>query len=69
VTVLAVGLPMFAAAVQRAAPDTSATFDPMQGPPLVPDAGGNVWVVTQSAAPLAKSRLWQMLLDAHTFVH
>jgi hypothetical protein len=67
VTALAVGLPAFAVAVQRASPDTSAAFDPTQGPPLMPDAGGDTWVVTQSAAPLAKSRLWQMLLDPRTY--
>jgi hypothetical protein len=61
VSVLAVGLPTFAAAVQRAAPDTSAAFDSTQGPPLLPDAGGNVWVVTQSAGSLAAPHLWQML--------
>jgi hypothetical protein len=69
VTALAVGLPAFATAVQRAVPDTSAAFDSTQGPPLLPDASGNVWIVTQSAAPLAKSRLWQMLLDPRTFGH
>jgi hypothetical protein len=67
VTALAVGLPTFAVAVQRAAPDISAGFDSTQGPRLVPSASGNVWVVTQIAAPLAKSRLWEMLLDPHTF--
>jgi hypothetical protein len=69
VTALAVGLPAFATAIQRAVPDASAAFDSTQGPPLTPDAAGNVWIVTQSAAPLAKSRLWQMLLDPHTFGH
>jgi len=67
VTALAVGVPTFAVAVQRAAPDTSAAFDSTQGPPLAPTASGNVWLVTQSAAPLAAARLWQMLLDPHTY--
>jgi hypothetical protein len=35
----------------------------MQGPPLVPNQSGNVWIVTQIAAPLAAPCLWQMLLD------
>jgi hypothetical protein len=61
VAVLAVGLSTFATAVQRASPDTSAAFDSTQGPPLLPDASGNVWVVTGSAGSLPASRLWQML--------
>jgi len=67
VTVLAVALPTFAIAVQRASPSASAAFDTAQGPPLAPDEGGNVWIVTQIAAPLAASRLWLMLLDPHTY--
>ena len=53
VALLAVALPTFVTAVQRASPDISAGFDPMQGLRLVPDAGGNAWVVTQVAGPLA----------------
>jgi hypothetical protein len=67
IALLSVGLPAFAVAVQRASPDTSVPFDPMQGPPLVPDPNGNAWIVTQIAAPLAAARLWQVLLDPHTF--
>jgi hypothetical protein len=69
VTVLSTGLPTFVRAVQRSSPDTSAGFNspPGQGPPLVPDATGNAWVVTEIAAPLGPSRLWQVLLDSHTF--
>ena len=65
VTVLAAALPQFATAVQRVSPDPSAKFGSPQGqgPPLQPDDGGNAWVVTQIAVPLASSRLWQMLLD------
>jgi len=54
-------------AVQRAVPDTTASFDSTQGPPLIPAADGNVWIVTQIAMPLAGSSLWQMLLDPATF--
>jgi hypothetical protein len=67
VTALAVGLPAFAVSVQRLAPDTSGAFETTQGPPLRPAADGNVWLVTQIAAPLAASQLWQMLLDPHTY--
>ena len=63
VSVLAVALPAFVGAVRRAVPDTTASFDSSQGPPLVPAADGNVWIVTQIAAPLAEATLWQMLID------
>jgi hypothetical protein len=67
IAVLSVGLPTFATAVQRVSPDTSGAFDGMQGPRLVPDPNGNAWIVTEIAAPLAMSRLWQMLLDPRTY--
>ena len=62
VAVLAVGLPNFVTGVQRLSPDPAAVFDPTAGPPLRPDAAGRVWVVTKLAAPLARGRLWEMLL-------
>ncbi len=64
IAVLTVALPTFAGTVRRASPDTSGAFDSMQGPPLVPNDSGNVWIVTQIAAPLAAPCLWQMLLDS-----
>jgi hypothetical protein len=67
VALLAVALPTFVTAVQRASPDISAGFDPTQGLRLVPDAGGNAWVVTQVAGPLAAGRLWEMLLSPDIF--
>jgi hypothetical protein len=67
IAVLSVALPTFATAVQRASPDTSAAYDGTQGPPLRPDATGNVWVVTKIDSPLAATYLWQMLQDPHTF--
>jgi hypothetical protein len=67
IALLAVALPRFVVGVTRASPDISTGFDPMQGPLLVPDPHGNAWVVTQIAGPLAAARLWQMLLDPHTF--
>jgi len=67
VALLAMGLPGFTVSAERVSPDTSGGFDATQGPPLVPDPNGNDWVVTQIAAPLAQSRLWQLLLDPHTF--
>jgi hypothetical protein len=67
VALLAVALPGFVTGVQRASPDISAGFDPMQGLRLLPDSSGNAWVITQVAGPLAQARLWQMLLDPDTF--
>jgi hypothetical protein len=67
IAVLSVALPTFVVAVQRVSPDASVAFDAMQGPPLRPDVAGNAWIVTQIAAPLAKSRLWDMLLDPRTY--
>ena len=63
VAVLSVGLRDFVVEVQRSAIDPSATFDGIYGAPLVPNAAGNVVVVTKIQGPLAKSRLWQMLLN------
>jgi hypothetical protein len=67
VALLAMGLPGFAVAAVQVSPDTSGGFDATQGPPLVPDPNGRDWVVTQIAAPVAKSSLWQLLLDPKTF--
>ena len=67
IALLSWALPMFATAVQRSAPDVSGGFESGQGPPLVPMASGNVWVVTQVAGPLAGARLWQLLLNPRTF--
>jgi hypothetical protein len=67
IALLSWALPMFATAVQRSAPDVSGGFESGQGPPLVPMANGNVWVVTQVAGPLAGARLWQLLLNPRTF--
>jgi hypothetical protein len=67
VGLLSFALPMFTTAVQRASPDTSSGFDSAQGPNLVPNTDGNAWLVTQIAAPLAASRLWELLLNRATF--
>jgi hypothetical protein len=67
IAVLAVALPTFAMTVQRSSPDTSVAYDGMQGPPLRPDDAGKTWVVTKIDAPLAATRLWEMLGDPKTF--
>ncbi len=66
---LSSGLPQFVLAVQRAVADTTAGFDPSKGLALVPHDGGNVWIVTAIAPPLASSHLWQWLFDPKTFGH
>jgi hypothetical protein len=63
VAVLASGLPAFVTGAVRGAADTTGGFDPTKGLPLVPHDGGNVWIVTEIAAPLAASHLWPWLLD------
>ena len=69
VAVLASGLPAFVSGAVRGVPDTTGGFDPTKGLPLVPHDGGNVWIVTAIAAPLAAAHLWQLLLDPKTFSH
>lgn len=71
VGIIAVALPTFVAAVQRAVPDTSGGVSDTGGPPLTASAGaaGNTWIATQIAAPLGAARLWQMLLDPRTYAH
>jgi hypothetical protein len=61
VALLAVALPTFAVAAQRASPDVAAGFETTRGPRLLPDANGNVLVVTAIAGQLAGARLWEML--------
>jgi hypothetical protein len=65
--VLAVGLPTFATAVERAVVDGSAAFDPTTGPPLRAQADGSAWVVPSCDTAMAADRLWKMLLDPRTF--
>jgi hypothetical protein len=68
VAVLAVALQQFAGTAQRVSTDTSAGFNtpPGQGPPLVPDADGNAWLVTK-IDDAAQPRLWEMLKDPRTW--
>jgi len=67
--ILAVSDPGFVASVVRSAADTSAGFNVPrgQGPPLVPNDGGNARLVTQIDATLARTRMWQMLTNPKTF--
>jgi hypothetical protein len=65
--VLAVGLPAFATAVNRAAVDPNAAFDTTSGPPLLDQADGSTWIVPSCDAAMAGDRMWKMLLDPRTF--
>jgi hypothetical protein len=61
--VLAAGLRNFAVTVRSASADPSweSTPIPGQGPPLLPDANGNVALVTEINPRLARDQLWKML--------
>ena len=67
--ILALAAPEFVTTVVRSSPDTSAGFgSPFgQGPPLVPDPSGNVWLITQIDATAPRKRMWQMLNNPATF--
>jgi hypothetical protein len=67
IAVLAVGMPTFATAVERAVVDASAPFDAMKGPPLVAQGDGSIWVVPSCDGAMPADRLWKMLLDPRTF--
>ena len=59
----------FIASVVPSVADTSAGFNVPrgQGPPLVPNDGGNAWLVTQVNAAVARTRMWAMLTNPNTF--
>jgi len=67
IALLSVALPNFVEGVQRVSPDVAAGFDSAQGPTLVPDERGDDLVITRIGAPLATSRLWDLLLKSSTF--
>ena len=63
VGVMAVGVPSFAAAVERVSPAGPIAAGATAGPDLVADGSGPAWLVTQSAAAGATDRFWQVLRD------
>ena len=67
--VLAVGVPTFVTAVERAVVDTSAAFDAATGPLLLAQPDGSAWVVSSCDSSMAADRLWKMLRDPRTFDH
>lgn len=67
VSILAVGLPEFVVAVERAEPDRTQPFDASTGPELVPSASGSAWLVTQIEPSVAGARLRQLMAEPRTF--
>ena len=67
VALLAVGIPSFAAAVERVSPAAPVGTGANAGPDLFMDADGPAWLVTESASATATERFWQVLLDPTTY--
>jgi hypothetical protein len=67
VAIIAVGVPAFATTVERVAPGPTTTST--SGPDLTVNTAGPAWLVTQSKASAATSRLWQILNDPATYGH
>jgi hypothetical protein len=67
--ILAVAEPSFIVSLARSTADLSGGFNspPGQGPPLIPDAAGGDWLITQVNATVARTRMWEMLDDARLF--
>jgi len=67
VSVLAVGIPSFVAAVERVSAAAPVGTDATSGPDLVTDPNGPLLLVTQNASADAMSRFWRLLLDPETY--
>lgn len=67
VSVLAVGLPAFATAVEKVSPAGPVAAGATAGPNLVSAPNGPDWLVTQIAADAAGRALWKALGDPATF--
>jgi hypothetical protein len=67
VAVLAVGLPSFAAAVERVSAAAPVGPGATAGPDLVTDPNGAAWLVTESNSAAAIERFWQALLAPATY--
>lgn len=63
VAVLAVGLPTFAAAVDRVSAATSVAADATAGPELLSEPNGACWLVRRSNGEEAAKRFWQALSE------
>jgi hypothetical protein len=67
VSVLAVGLPSFATAVERVASVGPVAAGATAGPDLAHDPDGPGWLVTECSQTAARERLWELLLAPNTF--
>jgi hypothetical protein len=67
VSVVAVGVPTFATALERVTAMTFVGAGAKAGPDLVATPNGVAWLVTESASAEATRRLWTMMLDPATY--
>jgi len=67
VAVVALGIPSFAAAIERVSAAALAGGGARTGPDLVVDPNGPAWLVTQSASANVTERFWQLLRDPITY--
>ena len=67
VSVVALGIPTFAIAVERVSATSLVGAGATAGPDLAADPNGASWLVTQSAGDEATARFWKALLDPTTF--
>jgi hypothetical protein len=67
VAITAVGVPAFAAAVERVSPSGLVGPGATAGPDLLAGPNGAGWLVTRNASAEASARFWKALLDPATF--
>jgi hypothetical protein len=67
VAVVALGIPSFAAAIERVSAAALVSAGASTGPDLVVDPIGPAWLVTQSASAGVTERFWQVLRDPTTY--
>jgi len=67
VSVIAVGIPNFVAAVERVAPSAPGGPGAGAGPDLLTDRNGAAWLVRENASAAATERFWQALLAPTTY--
>jgi hypothetical protein len=68
VSIVAVGLPSFATAVERVA-FAPVEADATTGPDLATDPNGSGWLVTECDGAVATAEFWRLLLDPRTYSH
>ena len=65
VSVLAVGLPSFATAIERVSPSGAVDGGATEGPTLASDKSGSGWLVTGCDGTVATKLFWKVLLGTH----